>query len=214
MTVRALALTLATFAALPAMAQDAPAPAAATAPAAAAPVAADTNTSGTYNFDPDHSQIIFTYDHLGFSQSTGMVRGVTGTINLDTATPANSTVEASFPVSALLTPAKALDEHLMGDQFFKGIAPDTAVTFKSTSVVPDGDDEAKVTGDLTLNGVTKPVTLEVDLKKMAPNPMSNKPAVGFEAETKIKRSDFNLGAFTPAVGDEVELKIAIEAQKG
>ncbi|AXC51082.1 polyisoprenoid-binding protein [Paracoccus suum] len=207
-------------AAAPAAAPEA-APAAAPADTAAAPAAStdaatapDAAAGGAYTFDPDHSLIVFSYDHMGYSTSTGMVRGVTGTINIDTATPANSTVEASFPLSAFVTPAKSLDEHLMGDQFFKGATPDTAVTFKSTKVEPDGDNEAKVTGDLTLNGVTKPVTLDVDLKKMAPSLVTNKPAVGFEAETKLKRTDFNLGAFAPAVGDEVEIRIVVEASKG
>lgn len=209
--------TAAPAAAAPAAAAPAaadPAASAAAAPAAGAAAApADPEIGGTYTFDPEHSQIVFSYDHMGFSKSHGFVNGVTGSVTLDKADPSKSTVEASFPLGSLRTIAASLDTHIMGDDFFKGAAADTAVTFKSTSVKIEGDDEAKVTGDLTLNGVTKPVTLDVELKKAGAHPMTGKPAVGFDIETRIKRSDFNLGAFAPAVSDEVEIDIAVEASK-
>lgn len=209
--------TAAPAAAAPAAAAPAaadPAASAAAAPAAGAAAApADPEIGGTYTFDPEHSQIVFSYDHTGFSTSHGFVNGVTGSVTLDKADPSKSTVEASFPLGSLRTIAASLDTHIMGDDFFKGAAADTAVTFKSTSVKIEGDDEAKVTGDLTLNGVTKPVTLDVELKKAGAHPMTGKPAVGFDIETRIKRSDFNLGAFAPAVSDEVEIDIAVEASK-
>ncbi len=173
----------------------------------AAPVA------GTYNFDPDHSAAVFKYKHMGFSTSTGLVRGITGKIALDPADPAKSTVEASFPISQILTVSAQLDEHMRGKDLFNSADGTQMVTFKSTKVEPSDDDEAKVTGDLTLNGVTKEVVLDVDLTKAGANPMSGKPAVGFDAETKIKRSDFNLGLFAPAVDDEVEIEISVEAAK-
>lgn len=223
----ALALSLALAGSV--QAQTAPAteapPADAAAPIAAAPAAtdpaaavaaaapADPEIGGTYSFDPEHSQIVFSYDHMGFSTSHGFVNGVTGSVTLDKGDPSKSTVEASFPLGSLRTVTQSLDTHIMGDDFFKGAAPDTAVTFKSTSVQMDDDDEAKVTGDLTLNGVTRPVTLDVELKKAGAHPMTGKPAVGFDIETKIKRSDFNLGAFAPAVSDDVEIDIAVEASK-
>ncbi|HRO15830.1 MAG TPA: YceI family protein [Paracoccus sp. (in: a-proteobacteria)] len=207
--------TLATALALaaPALAQTAPATPAPADAGAAAPAAAG-DISGTYAFDPAHSQIVFSYDHMGFSVSHGFVNAVAGSVTLDSANPANSTVEASFPLNSMRTIDAELDKHIMGPDFFNGAAPDTQVTFKSTSVQVEDDDEAKVTGDLTLNGVTRPVTLEVELRKAGPNPMTNKPAVGFEIEGKLKRSDFNLGAFAPAVSDDVELKISVEASKG
>lgn len=167
--------------------------------------------AGTYNFDPNHSSISFEYSHLGFSTSYGLVRGVTGAITLDPAAPANSSVEASFPLSNLLSVAAEMDGHLRGEDFFNSPDGSSMVTFKSTSVELDGDDEAKVTGDLTINGVTKSVVLDVDLEKAGAHPMSSKPTVGFDAETKILRSDFNLGQFAPAVEDEVEINISVEA---
>ena len=169
--------------------------------------------SGTYTFDPAHSQIVFSYDHMGFSVSYGMINGVTGQVTLDAANPANSSVEASFPLSSIRTIDAGLDEHIYGEDMLNGAAPATAVTFRSNSVELEDEDEAKVTGELTLNGVTAPVTLDVELKKAAPNPMTQKPAVGFVAELEIKRSDFNLGMFAPAVSDEMEIRISVEAMK-
>lgn len=203
-------LALSALLAAPAFAQTATD--AGAAPAADAGAAAD--IGGTYSFDPSHSQIVFSYDHMGFSVSYGMINGVTGQVTLDPAEPAKSSVEATFPLSSIRTIDPGLDEHMYGKDLLNGAAPATAVTFRSTSVELEDGDEARVTGDLTLNGVTAPVTLDVELRKAAPNPMTQKPAVGFVAEGEIKRSDFNLGAFAPAVSDEMEIRISVEAVKG
>lgn len=168
--------------------------------------------SGTYGFDPDHSAITFEYNHMGFSTSPGLIRGVVGAIVLDVENPDNSSVEASFPISQILTVAADLDKHMLGEDMFNSADGSQMVTFKSTKVQVDDDkDEAKVTGDLTLNGVTKSVVLDVDLEKAGVHPMTNKPTLGFEAETEILRSDFNLGLFAPAVSDKVKIEMAIEA---
>lgn len=167
----------------------------------------------TYQFDPDHAQVVFEYTHMGFSNSTGIINGVTGTLVLDAENPAASTVEATIPLAGLHSVAAALDEHLFGSDFFNTDKATAVATFKSTKVEPKGDKEAKVTGDLTLNGVTKEVVLDVDLNQMAAHPMTGKEAVGFDAETEIKRTDFNLGQFAPAVEDEVEINISVEAIK-
>ena len=173
--------------------------------------------AGSYAFDPAHSHIIFDYNHMGFSTSHGMVTGVEGAITLDPEDLASATVEASFPLSALRTVSEDLDAHLQGEEFFnvEGAAggEPPVITFKSTKVEPDGDDEARVAGDLTLNGVTKEIVLEVEFNGAGTDPMSELPSVGFSAETEIRRSDFNLGAFAPAVGDEVDIEISIEARK-
>ncbi|CAM3197305.1 Polyisoprenoid-binding protein YceI [Paracoccus aminovorans] len=166
-----------------------------------------------YDFDPSHSQVVFEYSHLGFSNSTGVINGVTGTLMLDAENPANSSVEATIPLSGLHLIAPELDEHFFGKDLLNADKATAVATFKSTKVEPDGDDEAKVTGDFTLNGVTKQIVLDVDLNKMGAHPMSGKEAAGFDAETELKRSDFNLGLFTPAVGDEVEVNITVEAVK-
>lgn len=180
-------------------------------PAFILPAVAQDGLSGSYAFDPQHSHIVWSYDHLGYSHSTGMVRGLQGQVTLDAADPSKSSVEAQFPLSALTTVTPDLDTHLRSADFFDDPDGATLITFRSTSVAPEGDDEARVTGDLTINGVTRPVLLEVELRKAAPNPMTEQPTVGFKAETEIKRSDFGLGAFAPAVSDELSIDIHVEA---
>jgi polyisoprenoid-binding protein YceI len=167
----------------------------------------------SYNFDPDHSQVVFEYTHMGFSTSTGIINGLTGTLVLDAENPAASSVEATIPLSGMRSVSEVLDGHLFGPDFFNTDKAAAVATFKSTKVEPQGDKEAKVTGDLTLNGVTKEVVLEVDLNQIAAHPMTGDEAAGFDAETEIKRSEFNLGQFAPAVEDEVEINISIEAIK-
>lgn len=167
----------------------------------------------TYEFDPSHSQVVFDYTHMGFSISTAIINGVTGKVVLDADAPEKSSVEATVPLSGLHTIAPELDKHLFGPDFFNTDQAGAVATFKSTKVELDGDKEANVTGDLTLNGVTKPVVLEVELNQLGKHPMSGKEVAGFEAETTIKRTDFNLGKFAPAVADELQIKIAVEAAK-
>lgn len=167
----------------------------------------------SYEFDPSHSQVVFDYNHMGFSISTAIVNGVTGKVVLDPEAPQNSSVEATVPLSNLHSISPDMDKHLFSADFFGTDQATAVATFKSTKVELDGDKEAKVTGDLTLNGVTKPVVLEVELNQLGNHPMSGKEVAGFEAETTIKRTDFNLGKFAPAVSDELDIKIAVEAAK-
>ena len=167
----------------------------------------------SYEFDPSHSQVVFEYSHMGFSDSTGIINGVTGKLMLDADDASTASVEATIPLSGLTSVWPQLDEHLFGADFFNTDPAQAVASFKSTKVELEGDDGAKVTGDLTLNGVTKEVVLDVDLNQISPNPMSGKETAGFSAETTIKRSDFNLGKFAPAVEDEVEIDISIEAVK-
>ena len=165
-----------------------------------------------YDIDPSHSAAAFQYSHAGFSTTFGQISGVTGVVTLDTQNPANSAVEAKLDLANFSTGWGPRDTHLLttGDFFDPKI---TEITFKSTGVELTGADTAKIAGDLTLNGVTKEVVLDVDLNQIAAHPMTGKEAAGFDAETKIKRSDYNLGQFAPAVEDEVEISISIEAVK-
>jgi polyisoprenoid-binding protein YceI len=174
------------------------------APAFAAPEA--------YTLDSGHSQIVFNYNHLGFSTGTGMFAGFEGAIQFDQEDPANSSVEVAFPVRSMYTGWEARFEHLMSADFF-GAAEDEMVTFKSTSIEVTGDKTAKITGDLTLNEVTKSVVLDATLNQAADHPMEGKPWAGFDATTTLLRSDYNVGLFAPFVSDEVNVKISIEAMK-
>lgn len=165
-----------------------------------------------YELDASHSQIVFSYNHLGYSTTYGMFSGFEGEIMFDQENPAASMVSVSMPTRSMLTGWQARFDHFMSADFFDA-ADDEIVTFVSTGIVITGDNTAEITGDLTLNGVTKPVTLDAKLNQTGVHPMANKEWAGFDATTTLKRSDFGLGAFAPAVSDEVEVFISIEASK-
>jgi len=172
----------------------------------AAPAFAD-----TYKLDPNHTEVIFSWTHFGFSKPTGKFANAVGTASLDETSPAKSSVEVTFAVDGINTGVAALDTHLKSADFFDAAKFPTA-TFKSTKVDLTGKDTAKVSGDLTIHGVTKPVTLDVKLNKIAPNMRQVKTA-GFSATGLIKRSDFGIGNYVPAVSDEITLVITAEANK-
>ena len=174
------------------------------APAFAAPEA--------YTLDPSHSQIVFDYNHLGFSTGTGMFSGFEGEIMFDQEDPAASSVNVSFPVRSMLTGWEARFEHFMSPDFFDA-ADDEMVTFQSTAIEVTGEDTANITGDLTLNGVTKSVVLDAKLNQVGDHPMEGKPWAGFDATVTLLRSDYNVGMFAPFVSDEVNVAISIEAMK-
>ena len=185
------------------------APVAVAALLAAAPAFAEAQK---YTLDPSHSQIVFTYNHLGFSTTAGMFSGFEGEIMFDQAEPAKSSVTVSFPVQSMLTGWQARFDHFMSPDFFEATA-DEMVTFTSTAIEVTGEKTAKITGDLTLNGVTKPVVLDAVLNQTGPHPMEQKEWAGFSATTTLIRSEFDLGEFAPYVSDEVQLQISIEAMK-
>lgn len=165
-----------------------------------------------YVLDASHSQVMFSYNHLGFSTTYSMFSGFDGVIQFDQEDPANSSVAVSIPVRSMLTGWDARFQHFMSDDFF-GADDQDVVTFTSTSIEVTGEKTANITGDLTLNGVTKSVVLDTVLNQIAMHPMENKPWVGFSATTMLIRSEYGLGAFAPFVGDEVALNISIEAMK-
>ena len=176
-------------------------------------------TAGTYIADPGHTLVVWEVDHFGFSNYTGIFGDVSGSLVIDPANLAAAKVEVSIPVSKVTTASAGLTSHLLrdgkdgGKPDFFGVAPADA-KFVSTRVVLDDDgDEAKVTGNLTLNGVTKSVTLDVDFHGAGANPFNKKATIGFEAETKIRRSDFGITYGIPMVSDEVELKIHAAFEK-
>lgn len=165
-----------------------------------------------YVLDASHSQIVFSYNHLGYSTTWTMFSGFDGEIAFDQEDPAASSVTVSFPVRTMLTGWEARFEHFMGADFFDA-ADEEMVSFASTSIEVTGETTALITGDLTLNGVTKPVTLDAKLNQVGDHPMAGKPWAGFNATTTVLRSDFNVGNFAPFVSDEVEVMISVEAMK-
>ncbi len=169
----------------------------------------------TYTLDPTHSQGMFTYDHAGFSTTMWMISGFEGEIVIDRDDLSASSVTASVSTADLFTGDPGRTGHIMqSGEFFKLDEHPTA-SFTSTSVEVTGDNTALITGDFTLNGVTKSIVLdtvlnaEVDEYPFPPN--AGKPAVGFTATGKILRSDYGLGMFAPFVADEVMMILSVEA---
>ena len=165
-----------------------------------------------YVLDASHSQALFEYDHLGFSTTYGKFSGFSGEIMFDEANPAASSVNVNIDTKSLITGWDARTEHFLGPDFFDASAAPT-VTFTSTNIEVTGDDTAMITGDLTMNGITKPVTLDTKLNKKGEHPRAKKEWIGFDASTTIVRSEFDMGLAAPFVGDEVKLNISVEASK-
>jgi len=165
-----------------------------------------------YMLDASHSQIVFSYNHLGFSTTFGMFSGFEGEIMFDQDNPANSSVTVSMPVKSMFTGWEKRDGHFMSADFFDA-TDDEMVSFTSTSIEVTGEDTANITGDLTLNGMTKSVVLDAKLNGTGQHPMAGKDWAGFDATTTLMRSDFGVGAFAPAVSDAVEVRISLEAAK-
>jgi polyisoprenoid-binding protein YceI len=165
-----------------------------------------------YVLDASHSQVLFSYNHLGYSTTYGMFSGFEGEIMFDQENPAASSVSVSMPVKSMFTGWEKREEHFMSADFF-GAEDGDMVTFTSTAIEVTGENTAKITGDLRMNDVTKSVVLDAKLNQVGDHPQAGKPWAGFDATTTILRSDFDLGLFAPFVSDEVAITISIEAMK-
>jgi polyisoprenoid-binding protein YceI len=163
----------------------------------------------TYVFDKDHTQIRFSWTHFGVSKMSGMLLDYQGALNIDEAAPENAKLEFTGKTDSIWTHTPKLTDHLKGPDFF-GAAKFPEIAFKSTKIEKTGEKTAKITGDLTIHGVTRPVTLDAELVFGGKHPMTQKPALGFQATTTIKRSEFDVGKYVPAVSDEVEITINTE----
>jgi polyisoprenoid-binding protein YceI len=168
------------------------------------------NAADLYKVDPMHASINWTANHFGFSNQSGKITDVTGAINLDETSPQQSSVDVKIGVGSLVTGLSKFDEHLKSADFLN-VAKFATATFKSTSVAPSGKTFAKVRGNLTLLGVTKPVTLDVKIVRIGLSPISQQKTIGFYATTTIKRSDFDMTFGAPGVSDSVKIVIDLEA---
>jgi polyisoprenoid-binding protein YceI len=163
----------------------------------------------TYKFDPVHTQVVFYANHMGFSNSSGRFHVADGSFQFDEKDWPKAQVNATININSLDMGDATWKEHLLGERFLDG-AKHPTMTFKSTKVESLGNNQLKVHGDLTLHGVTKPVTLDTRVNKVAPHPMLKRPAAGFTATTRIKRSDFGMTNMIPMVGDEIDIRIEVE----
>lgn len=175
----------------------------AAAPALAAPE--------TYVVDGSHTFPRFSYSHFGYSTQVSRFNKTTGKVVVDKAAKTGS-VDIVIDARSVDTGHSAFNEHIQGEDFLDTAKYPTA-SFKSTRVIFEGDKPARIEGNLTLKGVTRPVTLTVTSFQAMPHPMLKKDAIGANAYTVVKRTEFNAGKYAPHVGDEVRIDVAIEAIK-
>jgi polyisoprenoid-binding protein YceI len=165
----------------------------------------------TYALDTNHTYPRFSYSHLGFSTQLSRFDKVTGKVVFDKEAKTGS-VDIAIDTKSVSTGSALFDKHIQAEDFLDTAKFPTA-SFKSTKVIFDGDKPASIEGDLTLKGVTKKVTLTVTRFLAMPHPMQKKDAIGADAHTIVKRTDFNMGKYAPNVSDEVRIDIALEAVK-
>lgn len=204
-------------AAAPAEAQAAPAPSAeaeaAAAAAETAPVEAPFDVSmtvpGVYKADTNHAYITFSYDHQGYSRPWLRWRSWTGDLNWNPAAPDQSSIAVVIDAASIDSGVDKFDDHLKSADFFE-VEKYPQITFNSTSVTIDGPASAKIAGDLTVKGVTKPVTLDVKINRAADDDFAKGYKLGFSGTTSFKRSDFGVDKYAPFVGDDVEIVVEAE----
>jgi polyisoprenoid-binding protein YceI len=170
-------------------------------PAFAAPV--------TFATDPNHTFARFGYSHFGYSLQQSRFDKVGGTVVYDAEAKTGS-VDITIDAKSISTGSALFNEHIQGPDFLDTAKFPTA-TFKSTRVLFNGDKPSAIEGNLTLKGVTKPVTLTVNGFHTMPHPMMKKDALGANASTTVKRTDFNMGKYAPNVSDDIRIEVAIEA---
>jgi polyisoprenoid-binding protein YceI len=165
----------------------------------------------TYTLDPNHTQVQFIWNHYGFTDLTGEFGKIEGTLEFDAADPTKASVNATIAIDSVDTNVKKLDGVLASGDYFNA-AKFPAATFKSTRVEKGATpDRLKVTGDLTIHGVTKPLTLDVKVTKVGEHPLRKAPAAGFDATATLKRSEFGITKYLPNVADEVKIHVVAEA---
>ena len=173
--------------------------------------------AGTYVTDPSHTLVAWSVNHFGFNDYYGAFGDVEGTLTMDPANPDAAKVDVTIPITSVSVVSEGLRDHLLrpgkdgGDPDFFGAEPEAA-RFVSTNVDVEGT-EATITGNLTMNGVTKPVTIDARFTGAGTNPMSKAETVGFEGTTTITRSDFGVDYAVPMVSDEVKLMISAAFEK-
>ena len=168
--------------------------------------------SGTYELENTHGYITFSYSHLGFSTPHVGFNSFDVSLEANSEDPTQSQVSVTIDAASIDSRVAEFDEHLVGPDYFD-VANHPDITFTSTGMVATGENTFDVTGDLTVKGVTKPVTLAATINKAADHPMRGVPTIGLSATGTVSRTELGLGKFVPAVGDEVTLFITVELIK-
>lgn len=165
-----------------------------------------------YILDSQHSQIVFSWNHLGYSDTTGMFAGFEGELMLDEENPEESSVKIKIAADSLMTGIPVLDDKLKEPALFD-VAKHPNIFFDSTRISRTGENTADVQGQLYIKGKKQFVTLKVTLNKVAQHPMLGKRVAGFNATTILQRGDYDMAMGAPFVGNDVELRLSVEAIK-
>lgn len=173
--------------------------------------ASNVESGNIYKLDSTHSFVEFQYNHLGFSNPSGKIMA-TGTINYESSNLTTSKVDINIDLTSLNTGVEKLDDHLKSTEFFN-IAKYKSAYFISSKITPIDAKHFTMVGNLSLHGITKPITLQVTQNAQGINPISKLYSIGYSATGSIKRSDFGLGDYVPAISDDVTLNIEVEAHK-
>lgn len=168
--------------------------------------------AGTYAVETHHTLAEFTVNHFGFNDFFGVIPGATGTMTLNPANLAATTLDVSLPVSGISTTNATLDGELKSADWFDAEKFPT-IHFVAHKVVPTGERTARIEGDVTMHGVTRPLTLDATFGGAGANPMSKAFTIGFSATGTLKRSEFGVSKYVPFVSDEVRLKITAAFEK-
>lgn len=163
-----------------------------------------------YTFDKAHTQILFFVNHLGYSFSQGEFHDYDGGFTFDEKNPANSSIDVTIKTASIDMDDEKWDAHMKNADFFN-VEKFPDMTFKSTKIEVSGEKAGKITGDLTILGVTKPVTLDVTFNKAGKSPYGEEYKAGFSAKANIKRSEWGMNYGLPNVGDDVEIRLEVEA---
>ena len=170
------------------------------------------STENKYTIEKNHTSVMWIADHFGYSKVSGKFTDISGEIVFDEKKPQDSSVQVEIKTDSIATGLPKFEEHLKSKDFFDVKTFPTA-KFVSKKIIVDKKNNAQIVGDLTLLGVTKEVILKAEFNKSAPNPMSQKPTIGFSAKTTINRSDFGVKYAIPNIADKVELVIEVEANR-
>jgi polyisoprenoid-binding protein YceI len=163
----------------------------------------------TYQLEKTHVDLLFAISHAGFTEKHGSFRELDATLRYDEQHPESSQIDVTVKTASVDTGFPARDADLRSDKFFD-VAKYPEMHFVSTKVTPEADRGLRIDGELTLHGVTKPLTLHAKLNKAAPNPFDKKPTLGFSASGSLQRSEFGMSTYLPMIGDAVTLTIDAE----
>jgi polyisoprenoid-binding protein YceI len=163
--------------------------------------------SGAYRVEPNHTEILFGVNHLGLTMYYGVFSGAHGQLVLDSADPTKSKLEVEVPVASVLTPSPKLNEELKSPAWLNAAAfPE--MTYHATSVTLTGPRTARIDGELTLHGVTRPLSLEAKFNRGGENPMTHAFTIGFQGHGTVKRSEFGVNTYLGPISDEVTVTVS------